>query len=1126
MKERFFAQLEELVALAQDFPRSAFAEAAPEEVTKHRLLLPLLHALGYEQEQIVPEYRIIGDQVDYLLRTERPLLFVEAKSLIDAAPSLFEAHCQQVLRYIRNYRVSPQQAEMERPVNWILLTNFAQFQFIRVNEEQPSFSFTLGELLRRREELWELLAPENLEADRIEELYEQQQKAPLDQRFLADLKRWRLLLANGFALRNQSRSLADLKLASQQLLDRFLFCRMLETYGLLEHNKLARAFAHYEALYGETEQEKTFAEVLKESLFGEIKRDFNTELFVQPLLCDELRIDNLFVATVVGHEPLHSEIAAQCGLETGPAQSRPFKHLYGYDFSRMSRDIIGAVYERFLAHELRALEGRIVIEDTDELRKKEGAYYTPQYVVDYIVEQTLGEKIGPVVAEACSLLGYGNYRAACAGIRQLRHLKVLDPAMGSGSFLLRAFDALVNAYGRYNEACRRLKADRRNGSGLLFDASSEMPEEITDPALHVLTENLFGVDLDAQAVEMAKLNLWLRYMALNREVFRERLRSRPRRGKPLNLLPALTANLKQGHSLISDPAVAGGSAFAWEKEFSDVLKRGGFDVVVGNPPYRMLQPHNTGEDVLGYLRRHFVKAEFKIDLFHLFLQRGVSLVKPGGFVGYILPTSILNNVFAATLRRWLLDQCCLDRLAVCSEQVFGDADVHTTILILRREESLDRRATHEVLTTPRFSKRAALEDIPYSRTRQSRFSDSPGCVWNILLNEHNAGLIERLQQGFQPLKSLARINRGLATGDRTRFVSERKLTPSHVPIIEGADVSRYYVAPATHFVLFERPDTAGGCWEPQVHLAPHKIVIRQIGQGPTASLVREPLAVTANLFTVRAASLDEELCLLGILNSRLTDFFWRTMFADFKTSFPQVTVFSLEQLPIKGSTGDDAAASVLKARLIAGVSRMLDLQRQLREVPSALARQIRRLDRAPCNLAHYLQRDFAAVVKHTILVEDVRQAGFLHRVEAVPEGETLALLAAVAQTAESEPRPVPILSLEFKDPALRQFVHTCWGQFLQQHARQKRWTKGKRPEPIYPLVVNLLEPLLRFSGNAGDDLRLIREVMGAVAREAGSSDLAAVQGEIAELNGRIDRCVYELYGLAPDERAIIEGKSA
>ncbi|MCX6905861.1 MAG: N-6 DNA methylase, partial [Verrucomicrobia bacterium] len=497
MKEKFFVKLAELVALAKDFPITEFDEAAPEEVTKRRLIEPFFHALGYKPNQLVGEYYIVGDQVDYLVRTGRPLLFIEAKALVDPAPDLFEAHARQVCRYIRNYRISPQQAEMEQPVTWILLTNFVQFHFLRVNEDAPTFTFRLDELIARRDELWELLAPECLEAGRIEELYDQAYKAPLDQRFLADLKRWRLLLANGFAMRNQARPLADLKLASQQLLDRLVFCRMLEAHRLIEHNRLARVYSHYEELYAQSAgiaidyPETTFAEVLRASLFSDIKRDFNTELFTQPLLCDELPIDNITIATVLGHEPMRAEVAAQCGLDAGQGQLPPFKDLYGYDFSRMSQDVMGSVYERFLAHNLRQDGGRLVLEDTDEVRKKEGIYYTPQYIVDYIVEHTLGEKTRLILAEAKTLLGYKNYQAAVAKIRELSQIKVLDPAMGSGSFLLRAFDKLINTYAEYNADCRRLKRARGNGDSL-FDADFAVAEEVLDAPLRVLTENIFG----------------------------------------------------------------------------------------------------------------------------------------------------------------------------------------------------------------------------------------------------------------------------------------------------------------------------------------------------------------------------------------------------------------------------------------------------------------------------------------------------------------------------------------------------------------------------------------------------------------------------------------------------------
>ena len=1124
MKQRFFAKLDTIVAEAKRLRISGFGDQEPEEATKQLLLEPLLHALGFASESnYVREYKILGDSVDYLLKSERPLIFVEAKSLHDCPKtSLLDKHRQQVLRYLQNYRLSPEIARMEHPVKWILLTNLAQFHFIRLNEVAPSFSFSLEDLCARREQFWELLALDNLAADRIDELYDQQLKPGLDQQFLLDLKKWRSLLANGFAFRNQARSLDAITLASQQLLDRFIFCRMLETHRLLDYNKLARTFAHYDALYARAD--KTFAEVLRDTLFREIKNDFNTELFTVPLLCDELDMDNIVLAAVVGHAPLAPDLAAQCGFDSEAGELPSFRHLYSYDFSRMSQDVLGAVYERFLAHKLLPDRGRIVIEDTDELRKKEGVYYTPQYIVDYIVEQTLGQKIRPILVEARSLLGYKNYQGAHARVRELQHIKVLDPAMGSGSFLLRAFDALVRAYDEYNRECRRHKKERNSG-GTLFDADFVVAEEVLDVPRHVLAENIFGVDLDAQAVEMAKLSLWLRYMALSRDRFLDRLRRRRRGDKPLNLLPNLQNNLRRGNSLISDPAVAGDAAFDWEKEFPQVMQRGGFDVVIGNPPYRMLQPHNTGEDVLSYLRQHFAGVEFKIDLFHLFLQRDVSLLRQGGAVGHIVPTSILNNVYAAGLRRWLAERCCVEHISVCGEQVFPDADVHTTILTLRREESDKARAGHEVLATSQFDESSPRAGLTYSRIGQSSFLQTPGCVWNILLNEENADLIGRLQTQFTPLKALARINRGLVTGDRRRFIAETKKTDSHVPIIEGEDVLRYYAAPPSHFVLFERPETAGGCWEPEVHLAPHKIVIRQIGHGPTATVLRRPVAVTANLFTIRAPTLEDELYLLGILNSRLTAFFWRTMFADFKTSFPQVTAFSLEQLPVKWPQETNKALFRIRNELIARVSRMLDCRLQFYHLTPALRHAVRHSDRTPCNLAHYLQKDFAAALQGEILLDDVQREGFVHSIRLDPAGKQITLQAEVAPNAQSQPQLTPVLRLEFEDESLRQFVYACWRQFLEDHSRQKKWTKGRKPEPIYPLLANRLEPLVYFSPRADDNLRAIRDLMAAVAREAGSADLAAVEAEIARLDREIDERVYELYGLTPEEKAMVKDEA-
>ncbi len=217
----------------------------------------------------------------------------------------------------------------------------------------------------------------------------------------------------------------------------------------------------------------------------------------------------------------------------------------------------------------------------------------------------------------------------------------------------------------------------------------------------------------------------------------------------------------------------------------------------------------------------------------------------------------------------------------------------------------------------------------YSVTLQDYFSSIPGHVWNILIDEQNADLIIRLMNNYPKLGDVSTINRGLITGNRKKYFSGRKISDDYVPINSGADVNRYVAKQPSEFVLFQKPKGSGGSWDPEMHLADHKIVVRQIGVKPMASILREPIAITGNLFSVRFSSVEEELYSLGIINSKLIDFFWKTMFSDFKTSFPQVTIFSLSQIPIHPINFSDPAEKAQHDKMVALVESMLELHKRL-----------------------------------------------------------------------------------------------------------------------------------------------------------------------------------------------------
>jgi type I restriction-modification system DNA methylase subunit len=1183
MKEQFFAKLETLIAEARRLTTRGFDEQEPEEATKQSLIEPLLQALGFTSEaNYTREFKILGDSVDYLLKSDRPLMFVEAKSLLDSLDkNLFDKHREQVHRYIQNYRLSPEITKMEQPVKWILLTNFAQLHLIRVNEITPSFAFKLDDLWPRREELWELLALENLEADRIDELYDQHKKASLDQLFLADLKRWRLLIANGFALRNQKRSLDEITLASQQLLDRFIFCRMLETQRLVEYNKLARTYSNYEVLYARAD--KTFGEILRESLFVEIKNDFNTELFEQPLLCDQLDIDNIVLSAVIGHEPLAPELAAQCGFESGQGELLAFRHLYRYDFSLMSQDVMGAVYERFLAHKLSQSGGRVVIEDTDELRKKEGIYYTPQYIVDYIVAHTLGEKIKPILAEAKTLLDYKNFKGALAKIRELGEIKVLDPAMGSGSFLLRAFDALVKAYDDYNQECRRLKKER-NGHGALFDADFVIPEEVLEVPLHVLTENIFGVDLDKQAVEVAKLNLWLRYMAVNRDPFIKRLRQK-RGGQPLSLLPNLTHNLKRGNSLIADKSIAGDTAFDWQKEFPETMKRGGFDVVIGNPPYERIQVMQANAPAAA----EFLKANYRaaasgnFDIYVCFIERGLQLLNANGFFGYICPHKFFQAEYGAPVRKLLSDGKHVRHIvSFGDQQIFQKISTYTCLLHLAKSgcEAVDYAdadleqftTTHETL--PSFKKSASsLSAAPWNflsatTTKWMEKAAAAGKLLGELTKEVFVGLQTSADDVFlfesvAPRKNVCKV---FSDSLQKEVELESALLK---PVIRSGQIGRGWARP-THFVLFPYKLAKGkaellaekelvkqfplawdylkkneqqlrarehgkfaekGWWQ----LYPKNLEFWEMPKILAPYMIQELSAyydegsnyfvnVTTGGFGLRFDSPKMDKFVTGLLNSSLLDAYLKQVSTNFRGGYFAANKQFLDKLPIKLIDPKNKGEVKLENEVVECVEQIQAAHRQRMKLPEVLQRLIaHNQNRTPCNLAHYLQKDFAAAVKPEILIDDVQRTGFIHEIRVESDGQELTLIATIATKATDEPCPMPILRLAFKDDALSQFIYAGWKQFLAGHSRQKKWTKGKKPEPIYSLLVNTLEPLVYFNAAAGDNLRAMRDVMKAVAAETGSADLAAIELEIKKLDHEIDQRVYELYGLTPAEIKIVEG---
>jgi type I restriction-modification system DNA methylase subunit len=533
--ESFLEVLNDLLKRAREMLEAKPDQGKPEDATKDKLLAPLLEALGYSPEYRTSEGKIkslVGttEWVDYFLLSDRqkpPVLMVEAKSLWDE--DLWTKYGNDVLRYLRDYYLM---VDTEQPVLWIILTNFREWHFLRLNDRTPFWTFTMEELTQPRfaREVYERLARENLPRERLQEFYKERQRDDVQaSNFLADLKRWRVILANGIYKAHPDLSLNQIKEASQVILNRFLLVRLLEAYGNERFYSLGLLYESWRKSF----KNKPFFDLLKQK-FQDTWVSYNTELFAESWV-DQLQIPTDYLEPLILPDAVPTSSVAAC-LD---GQLFGYRSIYNYDFTTLTQDVLGMAYEQFLAHELQHDGQFIRIVENQQTRKRAGVYYTPSYIVQRIVHQTLVPKIRPIVERAINLLEAGQYSQARDAALSVLELKILDPACGSGSFLLAAFDYITQELGRYHEALKRIE-NQQQGSLLtpLNGYRIPMLEE------QILVRMLYGVDLDPQAVLLAKLSLWTRLLRVRPNYYGEK-------GKHL---PALTLNIRVGNSLIDAAA--------------------------------------------------------------------------------------------------------------------------------------------------------------------------------------------------------------------------------------------------------------------------------------------------------------------------------------------------------------------------------------------------------------------------------------------------------------------------------------------------------------------------------------------------------------------------------------------
>jgi hypothetical protein len=549
--------------------------------------------------------------------------------------------------------------------------------------------------------------------------------------------------------------------------------------------------------------------------------------------------------------------------------------LANQDKLRSAREY-GDLYESFIAQ-------------FPEMRKEFGVFYTPQYIVDYIVENTLGKKI----KEIENSLSFGEGKGG-AIMDEIAKIKVLDPSCGSGSFLLGAYDYLINYHKDYY-----LK-------NIQYYASSEMEDWLykkqrkkylnDDDTLslsikkQILLNNIFGVDIDYQASEVTKLSLLIKCLEgetqssieAQKKLFKEKA------------LPTLDKNILSANSLIGfdfydnnldlllQPSFKEQmkiNAFDWKDGFKEIFRQGGFDVIIGNPPYVLLQELEQ-KAIFDYALKNYVSAKYKIDMYQLFLEKAVKLLKINGLLGYIMPNTFLKNIHAEPIRKILLDNTKINEILLFMYQVFSQASVDTCILLFEKNiENTD----NEIII-----KEAKAVFLPKEvrKIKQDLFRKNKRLDFNISANSFDNEILAKIKSKSKVLNEFCGAYFGIQTFDRTKYVAKKKINKDYQPVIDGGNIETYFLKPHQEYVHFIPEAIKSGGQEK--FYRQERICIRQIGNYPIATLVGSGIFALNTVYNIYSQSDIDLKFILGIINSKTNQFFWKKTHSDEKVTFPKI----------------------------------------------------------------------------------------------------------------------------------------------------------------------------------------------------------------------------------------------
>lgn len=811
-----------------------------------------------------------------------------------------------------------------RGVKWVLVSNYIELRLYGFGEGTAAYeSFRLDQLTNPDEyaRFMLLLSADSLLSGRTLDLLRESRREDKDitDKLYRDYKAQRLQLLGAVQEADDTIEALDAIALAQKILDRVLFIAFAEDTGLLPDNTLAAAFTARDP-YNPRPVWENF-----KGLFRAI--DLGSE---------ELKIPRYNGGLFRPDEAIN-------GLDLPDAICEGFKTLGEYDFaSEVSVTVLGHIFEQSIAdvERLQAVargeeEEPEKTSGTSGRRKRDGVVYTPDYIARFIVAETLGAHLKEAfetilrdhAKKDADLSDYATipWRRKSAELEawqayrdRIKTLRIVDPACGSGVFLIMAFDFLKAELSRVNEKVAELEGK----AGYIDD--------LLDPDSEILSNNLFGVDVNAESVEITKLSLWIKTA---------------RRGK---VLDSLSGSIRVGDSLIEDSNFAYlDHAFTWETAFPSVFAEGGFDVVLGNPPYVRMEFLKA---LKPYLETRYEVVSDRADLYCYFYERGLRLLKPGGRLGYISSNTFFKTGSGKPLREYLLRDATIEGVVDFGDlQVFEGVTTYPAILTLKRGAA---PKNHEL----RFWKVDALPDTNFLASWEAAQGPYPQAAlgtgsWE-LENPALRALREKIRAGRKTLKEVyGSPLRGVVTGLNAAFVidtatrdrlcaQDPRSAELLKPFLEGKDLKRWRAEPRGLWLIYipknridiedypairdwllpfkeglEKRATKQEWFELQQaqeayapHFAAPKISYPHFND--TRNFSFEPLGAFSNDKSYLIPSDDK--ALLGLLNSRVLWFMLSSMSPPVRGGFHELRVQYVEKLPIP-AWNDGARADLVTA---------------------------------------------------------------------------------------------------------------------------------------------------------------------------------------------------------------------